>query len=197
MSGDGTSRPDRPAIFRPPPPPRPGERAATPEAASAAMPVSSPAQGDLAPLAPETGLPGEHRGGFSRLPTAPTGVAAPSAASSPEASSLAASSSDVSSLAVSSPDAWDGSVAPAAAPAPRGFAGWALVFAIAGLAFSLFVGWAFPLGLTAIVVAILALRRPRESRAVAIWAVCLGAVSVLYSAGWLVWAATGLVGSGG
>ena len=38
--------------------------------------------------------------------------------------------------------------------------------------------------------AIIALRRPLESRAVAVWALVLGAVSLLYSAGWLVFAAT-------
>ena len=73
---------------------------------------------------------------------------------------------------------------------PRRFlAGWALGFSIVGLAVSLFVGWGFPLGIAGVVAGILALRRPLESRGVAIWAIVLGAVSILYSAGWLVFAA--------
>ncbi|WP_052226237.1 hypothetical protein [Microbacterium mangrovi] len=68
-------------------------------------------------------------------------------------------------------------------------ASWALGIAIVGLGVSFFVGWGFPLGLAAIVVAIVALRRPWESRFVAIWALALGVLSVIYSAGWLVFAA--------
>ncbi|HWT32664.1 MAG TPA: hypothetical protein VN107_02800 [Microbacterium sp.] len=67
---------------------------------------------------------------------------------------------------------------------------WAVVIALLGLAVSFFVGWGFPLGLSAIVVAIVALRRPWESRAVAVWALVLGTLSVVYSAGWLIYAAT-------
>ena len=59
-----------------------------------------------------------------------------------------------------------------------------------GWSFSLFVGWGFPIGLVGVVSAILALRRPLESRAVAVWALVLGIVSVLYSAGWLLFAAS-------
>ena len=72
----------------------------------------------------------------------------------------------------------------------RGLAAWALAFSIGGLVFSLFVGWGFPIGLVGIVSAILALRRPLESRAVAVWALVLGIVSVLFSAGWLLFAAS-------
>ncbi len=35
-----------------------------------------------------------------------------------------------------------------------------------------------------------ALRRPWESRALAVWALCLSVVSLVYSAGWLWWAST-------
>ena len=38
--------------------------------------------------------------------------------------------------------------------------------------------------------AIAALRRPWESRSLAVWALCLSLVSVIYSAGWLWWAST-------
>ncbi len=72
----------------------------------------------------------------------------------------------------------------------RGLAAWALGFAIVALVVAMFVGWGFPIGLVAIVTAIVALRRPLESRAVAVWALVLGVVSVLYSAGWLLFAAT-------
>lgn len=82
-------------------------------------------------------------------------------------------------------------IIPPPAPPARGLAGWALAFAILALIVSLFVGWGFPLGIVAIVAAILALRRPLESRAVAVWAMALGAVSMLYSAGWLVFAGLG------
>ncbi len=68
-------------------------------------------------------------------------------------------------------------------------ASWALGIALVGLAASFFVGWGFPLGLAAIVVATIALRRPWESRSVAVWALALGVLSVVYSAGWLVYAA--------
>ncbi|MFE1645825.1 hypothetical protein [Microbacterium sp. P01] len=136
----------------------------------ASVPRNEPPSPDIAPPAAETALPGAHRGGFARLPTAPVEVTSAPA------------------------DAGEQPYAPVqwavAEPAPpRGLAGWALAFAVGGLAFALFVGWAFPLGLVGIVVAVLALRRPFESRAVAVWALVLGLLSVLYSAGWLLWAA--------
>jgi hypothetical protein len=68
-------------------------------------------------------------------------------------------------------------------------ASWALGIALVGLIVSFFVGWGFPIGLTGIVIAIFALRRPWERRAVAVWALVLAALSVVYSAGWLVYAA--------
>ena len=74
-------------------------------------------------------------------------------------------------------------------PSPS-LAAWALAFSIAGLIVSLFVGWGFPIGLLGAVAAIVALRRPLESRSIAVWALVLGLVSVLYSAGWLLWAAS-------
>ena len=55
---------------------------------------------------------------------------------------------------------------------------------------SLFVGWGFPLGMVAIALAIVALRRPFESRGLAVWAIMLGAVSIVYSIGWLAYAAS-------
>ena len=46
-------------------------------------------------------------------------------------------------------------------------------------------GIAFVVGL-----AVIALRRPWESRSIAAWALCLSLLSLLYSAGWLWWAST-------
>ncbi|MCP2635297.1 hypothetical protein K0817_001785 [Microbacterium sp. HD4P20] len=120
-------------------------------------------------------LPGAHRGGFRRLPTAPIPVTVQSAPAEPGTEEEAPSAQ------------WLASGEPAM---HRGLAGWALAFAIAGLIVSLFVGWGFPIGLVAVISAILALRRPLESRAVGVWAIAIGVVSILYSSGWLLYAAT-------
>ena len=113
--------------------------------------------------------------GFSRFPTAPVEV--PTTLSGPDPS----------------PDrpGWEPDAGPVeTASFDRGFAGWALGFGIVGLAVSLFVGWGFVIGVVAIVSGIMALRHPRDSRRVAVWAIVLGAVSILYSAGWLLYAWT-------
>ena len=118
-------------------------------------------------------LPGAHRGGFQRLPTAPVAVTVETAPAEPGGEFH--------------PDdaAWED-----ADPVfHRGLAGWALAFAIVGLIVAMFVGWGFPIGLVAVVSAIIALRRPLESRAIAVWAIVLGTLSILYSAGWLLYAA--------
>ncbi|GAA3763927.1 hypothetical protein GCM10022240_15380 [Microbacterium kribbense] len=122
---------------------------------------------------PSTSLPGEHRGGFGRLPTAPVDVP-PTTAGPDEHVDLLADAQ------------W---LEPEPARPHRGWAGWALGLAIVGLVVSFFVGWGFPLGLVAIVTASVGLRRPLESRVVAGWALALGILSVLYSAGWLLWTA--------
>ncbi len=139
-----------------------------------AVPVTSewmmgPTSADVDSRADTSRLPGQHRGGFSRLPTAPVAVTVPSG---PE------------------PDAearWDQT--PQAGP-QRGLAVWALMFAVLGLAVSMFVGWGFPIGLVGVASGILALRRPTENRALAGWAVVLGTASLIYSAGWLWFAAS-------
>jgi hypothetical protein len=155
-----TPAPDRSAAATPPP-------AASPPLPPTAIEPPSP---DVAPVEAESALPGTHRGGFERWPTAPIGV-----------------TPIVTAPDLDAPLRW----APAAPEAPsRGMAAWALTFGVLALVVAMFVGWGFPLGIVAIVTAIIALRRPLESRAVAVWALVLGAVSVLYSAGWLVFAAT-------
>lgn len=118
-------------------------------------------------------LPGVHRGGFQRLPTAPVAVTVETAPAEPGGEFH--------------PD--DTSWTATDSAFHRGLAGWALAFAIVGLIVSMFVGWGFPIGLVAVVSAIIALRRPLESRAVAVWAIVLGTLSILYSAGWLLYAA--------
>lgn len=156
----------------PPVVPEPVAPAGPPPIAAAIEPVSP----DVALADEATPLPGIHRGGFLRLPTAPVST---TMASAPAERGIDDHPEPIVQWLVPEP----------AAP-QRGLAGWALAFSIAGLLFSLFVGWGFPIGIVGIVSAILALRRPLESRPVAVWALVLGIVSVLYSAGWLLFAAS-------
>ncbi|GAA5093867.1 hypothetical protein GCM10025760_24580 [Microbacterium yannicii] len=192
----------------PEPAPAPAEAQAAPEAAPEALAPAAPAAAEPAPETAEPAeatepatppaprperaepfvssvspdvdlaqdaspLPGAHRGGFQRLPTAPVAVtvetapAEPGGEFTPDDSSWQATDSAFHS----------------------GLAGWALAFAVVGLIVSMFVGWGFPIGLVAVVSAIIALRRPLENRAVAVWAIALGTLSILYSAGWLLYTA--------
>jgi len=125
-----------------------------------------PASADVAPVDTSV-LPGEHRGGFQREMTAPVAVTEP----------VRQPGQDVR---------W---APPPPAPLPHS-AAWALTFAVLGLVVSLLVGWGFPIGLVGAGLAIVALRRPWESRGVAVWALCLSVLSLAYSAGWLWWAST-------
>lgn len=163
----------------------PAEGPVAAEAAPAPSPSRAPTVSSVSPdidLAQDASpLPGAHRGGFRRLPTAPVAVTVETAPAEPGGEFT--------------PDAADWAATDDSA-FHRGLAGWALAFAIVGLIVSMFVGWGFPIGLVAVVSAIIALRRPLESRAVAVWAIVLGALSILYSAGWLLYAAMrwGLLG---
>ena len=132
--------------------------------ASPAPRVEAPSE-DVAPVAADSGMPGEHRGGFHREMTGPVAV-----------TETTTETVDVR---------W----APASAPLPRS-AAWALTFGVLGLIVSFLVGWGFLIGLVGAGLAIAALRRPWESRGLATWALCLSLLSVLYSAGWLWWAST-------
>jgi hypothetical protein len=161
--------PAQPAPQIPPVPPAP-----TTPAPPAPQPAVEPPSPDVALADEASPLPGAHRGGFLRLPTAPVAVTSQSAPPEPGTEESATTAQ------------W---LMPPTDQPHRGFAGWALASSIAGLVVSLFVGWGFPIGLVGVVTAILALRRPLESRPVAIWALVLGAVSILYSAGWLFYAA--------
>lgn len=154
-----------------------GEGMPAAAASTSPKPVAAqvePASPDIDIVAASSLLPGSHRGGFFRLPTAPVAVTVQSAPDEPVGDLTAASAQW---LAADEPGIH------------KGLAGWALAFAIIGLAVSLFVGWGFPIGLVAVVSAVLALRRPLENRAVAVWAIVIGAMSILYSAGWLMYAA--------
>ena len=174
MSGSGEQVPEpdaRPAASEPPTssPPEPASPAASVPPALL-HPAVEPPSPDVAPVGEESALPGKHRGGFERWPTAPVGVTP--VATAPD---------------LDAPVMW----APVEPRAPsRGVAAWALAFAIIALVVSTVVGWGFPLGIVAIGTAIVALRRPLESRAVAVWALVLGSISLVYSAGWLLFAAS-------
>jgi hypothetical protein len=130
------------------------------------------APADLAATPDATPLPGAHRGGFSRALTGPVALTIESAPVEPGTED-----------ADYTPAEW---VTP---PPGIRFASWALGFAIVGLLVSLVVGWGFLLGIVAIVAGVMALRR-RESRALAVWEIAIAGVSILYSVGWLVFAAT-------
>ncbi|MET0672335.1 MAG: hypothetical protein ABWY37_02470 [Microbacterium pygmaeum] len=152
----------------------PGDAEPKPSITQPKPPAVEPPSPDVAPVGAESGVPGRHRGGFERWPTAPVGVL-------PEELTVEGPSEDQPLVL------W----APPEPRAPyRGLAAWSLGFAIAALVLSMFIGWAFPVGLAAIIAAIVALRRPLEPRGVAVWAIVLGAISVIYSAGWLMWAGT-------
>ncbi|MDQ4214306.1 hypothetical protein [Microbacterium capsulatum] len=115
---------------------------------------------------------------YTKLPTAPTPVRTESG---PQLDHEGSAVEDT---------AWEPTVGTDAIPVdePR-LAPWALLSAIVALFASLFVGWGIPVALIAVVAATLSLRRPLESRTMSIWALVLGSVATLYSAGWLIWAA--------
>ncbi|MGX1934427.1 hypothetical protein [Microbacterium resistens] len=123
---------------------------------------------------------------FSKLPTAPSPVTVESVPDLHDEG------------AVPTGAVWEPSTATGAVR--RGddarLAPWALLAAIVALAASLFVGWGIPVAIIAVVSAIMCLRRPVESRSMSVWALVLGSVATVYSAGWLLWAAfaAGLLG---
>lgn len=145
------------------------EMPATP--AASATPADAPriaAPSEDVATAQTVALPGEHRGGFRRELTEPVPVTA----------------------SVHTDSGWTPAPGPDAVVALPWSAAWALAFGVVGLIVAIFVGWGFPLGLVGVVLAIVALRRPWESRQTAVWALCLSVASLVYSAGWLWWAST-------
>ncbi|MEV8251784.1 hypothetical protein AB0O87_12790 [Microbacterium sp. NPDC076768] len=118
-------------------------------------------------------LPGARRDGYTRLPTGPVGIE-PIVVSGPDLDEAATTE-------------WEPSTDPASIDDTR-LAPWALLAAIVALVASFFVGWGIPVGVVAVIAAIMSLRRPVESRAIARWALVLGLCATVYSLGWLVWA---------
>lgn len=114
-------------------------------------------------------LPGTHRGGFTRPPTAPVDVLEQVA----EHEELPAATATLPT---------------ADAGAPANFATLSLGFAVVALIVAIVVGWGFPIGVGAVVLGLMSLRGRMESRPIAVWGVALGALSLVYSAGWLVYA---------
>ncbi|ALJ19117.1 hypothetical protein [Microbacterium sp. No. 7] len=133
-------------------------------------PRIEPPSPDVVSQAQDAVLPGAHRGGYRRELTGPVDIVVP--------------------VHVDPSDVPDVRWAPPPAPPPPRSAGWSLMFAVLALLVSLLVGWGFLIGMLAVGLAIAALRRPWERRGIAIWALCLGILSLVYSAGWLWWAST-------
>lgn len=120
-------------------------------------------------------LPGAPRDGYTRLPTGPVGIE-PVVVSGPDADAVGAVT-------------WEpGTTEPLVEDNAR-LAPWALLAAIVALVASFFVGWGIPVAVVAVIAAVMSLRRPLESRAIAIWSLVLGVLATVYSAGWLLWAA--------
>lgn len=156
-------------------------------ASAPVAPASAPALSPVVPVAafvtadagaaatPAPRVPGSVDERFRRFPTGmmdlPPGTAVAETGSS-----------------IPGPPVWTGPSA-AAPVRPRGIAGWGLAFSIVGLLASFVVGWAFPVALVGLVTGAMALRRPSENRSAAVWALALGITALVYSAGWLVFAA--------
>ncbi|MDQ1129242.1 hypothetical protein [Microbacterium sp. SORGH_AS_0888] len=139
---------------------------------AAAVPTRvEPASPDVVLPLDDAAVPGAHRGGFTRPPTAPV---------------------DVLELhpAELGPAPWEPETpeTPLRARESTGVGGYALALAAIALAASLVVGWVFPLGVAALALATVAVRR-RVQRVLAGWAIALAAASLVYSAGWLLFAA--------
>lgn len=119
-------------------------------------------------------LPGARREAYTKLPTGPVAVE-PVVSTGPDID-VAPRLEWAPTAGISTVD--DTRLAP-----------WALLAAIVALGASFFVGWGIPLAIVAVIASIMSLRRPVESRALAVWALVLGLCATLYSAGWLLWAA--------
>lgn len=118
-------------------------------------------------------LPGARRDAYTKLPTGPVAVE-PVLATGPDIDAAAGTGWEPTA-GVSTVD--DTRLAP-----------WALLAAIVALGASFFVGWGIPVAIVAVIAAVMSLRRPTESRAIARWALVLGLCATMYSAVWLIWA---------
>ncbi|KDA05268.1 hypothetical protein DC31_17080 [Microbacterium sp. CH12i] len=142
---------------------------------SSRQPTFEEASNEVEHPASATRMPGEHRGGYTTMPTGPV---------------------DVGQVVASGPADTAGMSAVQWAPHDAAMdddntrlAPWALVAAVVALCASFFVGWGIPLAVIAVIAAIMSLRRPVENRAIAVWALILGIAATIYSLGWLIWAA--------
>lgn len=120
-------------------------------------------------------VPGARRDGYTKMPTGPVGI-------EPVIESGPADTAGMPAVQ------WTPDAGPVGQDNTR-LAPWALVAAIVALVASWFVGWGIPLAIVAVIAAIMSLRRPVESRAIARWALVLGLAATIYSLGWLLWAA--------
>ena len=141
---------------------------------------------DAVALGPADGTADGVAAGAASGPAAAPGSATGTATDEPRVVSVVIDTDAVVESAAGTREVRGVPAAPSPRPARR--ASRALTVAIVGLVLSLVVGWAFPVGVVALVLAIRALRRPGESRGVAVWALCLSILSLVYSAGWLWWA---------
>ncbi|MGP6170832.1 hypothetical protein ACTU6U_01540 [Microbacterium sp. A196] len=119
-------------------------------------------------------MPGARREEYTRMPTGPIGVESTVSSGPSEDVGMPIAQWDPQSL---EPIEDNSRLAP-----------WALLAAIVALIASWFVGWGIPLAIISVVAAIMSLRRPVESRAMATWALVLGMAATIFSLGWLVWA---------
>lgn len=120
-------------------------------------------------------LPGARREGYAKLPTGPVGIE-PVVVSGPDVDAIGRDAG------------WQPGEEDAVVVDDTRLAPWALTAAIVALTTSFFVGWGIPVAIVAVIGAIMSLRRPVESRAIARWALVLGLCATVYSLGWLVWA---------
>ncbi|WP_341956694.1 hypothetical protein [Microbacterium sp. LWH13-1.2] len=155
------------------PAPHGGDPASVPDPALARPRIEEPS-GEVEHPAGSARIPGARRDGYTKLPTGPVGIE-PVVVSGPVADDIGHDAE------------WQPSTADAAVDDTR-LAPWALMAAIVALVASFFVGWGVPIAVVAVIAAIMSLRRPVESRAIARWALVLGLCATVYSLGWLVWA---------
>ncbi|PVE97136.1 hypothetical protein [Microbacterium sp. TPD7012] len=148
----------------------------TPDAegtAPAPRPSIERPSGEVEQPAGATRIPGARRDGYAKLPTGPVGIE-PVVVSGPDLDAV-------------DDTEWEPTTDTAVIDDTR-LAPWALLAAIVALGASFFVGWGIPVAVVSVIAAIMSLRRPVESRAIARWALVLGLCATVYSLGWLVWA---------
>lgn len=187
---------------REPPPAGEGASSAAAGSLSAAVPpprVERPTDEVERPAGSAT-VPGARRDGYTRLPTAPVSVGSAAGAASGGDPALVERDTEYrverdteyraerdTEYRVERSVEWQPASEETSVDQTR-LAPWALMSAIVALCASFFVGWGVPIAVVSVIAAIMSLRRPVESRAIANWALVLGLCATVYSLGWLVWA---------